>query len=77
MLPDMLLPDQVPYEAIFNSFIQIDNRDLTALTLFAGSAGANYSDQLADSFTFSRDGVTIEIAARTSSIAAEFRRAAW
>jgi Ca2+-binding RTX toxin-like protein len=62
MLPDMLLPPfDVEIETLFDSFIQIDNRELTALTLFAGSAGANYSDQLADSFTFSRDGVTIEI----------------
>ena len=65
MLPDMLLPPfDVELETLFNSFIQIDNRELTALTLFAGSAGANYSDQLAGSFTFSRDGVTIEIQRR-------------
>jgi Ca2+-binding RTX toxin-like protein len=62
MLPDLLLPDfNVEYVAIFESRTRIDNRDLTALTLFAGGTGANYSNQLPDEFSFSRDGVTIEI----------------
>ena len=47
MLPDMLLPPfNVDYVAKFDSFIHVDNRDLTALTLFAGSTGGEYAAKL-------------------------------
>lgn len=62
MLPDMLLPpDDVEYQARFQSRVQIDNSDLAALILFAGSTGANYSEQFPTEFTFSRNGITIEV----------------
>jgi len=58
----MLLP---PYgfdpEAIFAARTSVDNRDLTALTLFAGSTPSNYSDQSPGGFDFTRDNITIEI----------------
>ena len=73
MLPDMLLPDyNIDYVAIFESRTQIDNRDLTALILFAGGTGSNYSNQLPDGFTFARDDITIEIDRATGKSGAPF-----
>jgi Ca2+-binding RTX toxin-like protein len=54
-------PEYPDYTLLFDSFSQIDNSNLTWLTLFAGSTGANYADQTDDGFTFSRDGINIEV----------------
>ncbi len=51
----------IQIDLTFHPYVQLDNQNLTALTLFAGSPGANYSDQLAGSFTFTRDGITIGV----------------
>ncbi len=57
-------PEYPDYTLLFESFSQIDNSNLTWLTLFAGSTGANYADQTDSGFTFSRDGINIEVGGR-------------
>jgi Ca2+-binding RTX toxin-like protein len=62
MLPDMLLPPYtVEYQAMFLSRTAIDNRDLTALTLFAGGTPSDYSNQSPSGFDFTRDNITVLI----------------
>ena len=56
MLPDTIIPT-----FYFRAFTQVDNADLTPLTLFAGSTGANYSAQSDTGFTLSRSGFNIEV----------------
>ncbi len=59
MFPD---PNPVDIELYFQALTQVDNSDLTPLTLFAGSTTANYSNQTELGFTLSRDGYNIEVA---------------
>lgn len=57
MLPDF----SVLYTFFFQGLSQVDNSNLSPLTLFVGSTAANYSNQTETGFTLSRDGYNLEV----------------
>lgn len=57
-----MLPDySVLYTLFFQALSQVDNSNLSPLTLFVGSTAANYSNQTEAGFTLSRDGYNIDV----------------